>query len=148
MMMVAIAATMCVGFTACSEDKEPEFVDTGISLQGKWELTEHGSTNVLSSLEFRKDGTYVYIGTDKSFEGNYQIFEIQKLTGVNLSYIYNGHELEVEFNGTLYKMNVSGSSDFYQWWVYYLPTGQCIFVDSYSNNEFIQHFDAFSKIYD
>lgn len=144
-MAVVFVATMCVGFTSCSKDKEPEFVDTGILLQRKWGINEYGSTTIISSLEFRNDGTYVYIGIDKSFEGNYKILESEKLTGVKMIDYFNGLELEVEFSGTLYKMNVSGSSDFYQWWVYYSPTGY-IFVDSYSNNEFIQRFGGFTQM--
>ena len=71
----------------------------------------------------------------------YQIFEIQKFTGV-LSFTGIGpsldKEIEYEYDDvTLYKMEVVGSSIFDQLWVYHIDE-VLIIVHFYSNNELVQ----------
>jgi len=77
---VALAATMCVGFTSCSEDdNKEEEVDYSNLIQGKWH-TWYLYQNI---IEFRTDYAFNYkIYNDvhyenltESYEGNYRIIE-------------------------------------------------------------------------
>ena len=147
MMAVAIVATMCVGFTSCSKDKVQPEVDYSNSIKGEWYniITENGHYDYRYCLEFKNNGTYSYVNPGISIEGNYKIFEQKDTTGV-ISTIWMGNVFEVEFDGHLFKMNVSGFSDFDQWWVYFSSKGgMSIIIESYSNNKYIQYFDGFAR---
>ena len=145
-MAVALAATMCVGVMSCGKDKEPEELDYSYSIKRKWlNIITDGGYDLRYGLEFKQDGTYSYVNPDISVEGNYRIFEQKDTTGV-ISTIWMGNVFEVEFVGRLFKMDVSGFSDFEQWWVYYSSKGgMSILIEAYSNNKYIQYFGGFSR---
>ena len=136
-MVVATAATLCIGLTACSKDDKEEDIDKMYLLMYKWVIIwdDSGNYDLRYGLEFRKDGTYSYDTPNESAAGNYQIYEIQKSTRV-ISYSWMGNEIEEENDCTLYKMNMSGSSNFDQLWVYLINYG--LVVHFYSNNELVQ----------
>ena len=140
MMLVAIVATMCVGFTSCSEDEKPEVEDMGYDIMYQWYnvFTEDNDYDSRYGIEFTRNKTYSYITPNESATGDFKIFEIQKSTGV-VSCTWRGNEFERELDYKLYKMDVIGSSNFDQMWVYLLShqVGGII-VHFYSNNELIQ----------
>ena len=142
MMVFALLATMCVGFTACSKDDDkPEEEDKGYVLMGTLWCNMKGEDDHFDTyynIEFNREGTYSYRSSNESAAGNFKIFESQKSTGV-LSYRWWGNENEVEweYDFTLYKMNVIGSSNFDQLWVYYIDRERII-VHLYSNDELVQ----------
>ena len=150
LMAVAMATTLCIGITSCNKDDKPEDIDKRhLLMLYKWVNITNDSGNFDSryGIEFKKDGTYTYGTLNESVAGNYQIFKIQKFTGV-LSFTgiaaFLGVENESEFDGTLYKMNVIGSSNFDQLWVYHSNSGSYIIVHFYLNEELVYK-PAFAK---
>ena len=131
MIVVAMAATLCVGFMSCSKDEEkPVEVDKSHLIQEKWYNTLQGYR-----IEFRKDLTYSYensiVGKG---EGNYKILEIIEDTELR----FNGSE-EV-YNTTLFKLLASGSNAvaFDQIWVYHSRVSNPhIVVEFYAGNELL-----------
>ena len=146
--MVAMAATICVVITTCSNDEErskpDEINNDGITNRFWWNCwTDDFSIDLRYGIRFNSDGTYSYITPTESFAGNYMIFESLKSAGV-VNYSWQTHsDLEMEIDYTLFKMNVTGSSDFDQLWVYLEETGHvinkgAIFVHFYSNNVLVR----------
>ena len=75
LMAVAMAATLCIGFTSCSQDDDkPEDIDKRHLLMYKWVniFTDNGHFDSRYGIEFKKDGTYTYDTLNESIAGNYQ----------------------------------------------------------------------------
>ena len=139
-MMVALAATISVVFTTCSKDEEkPEEINDTIIKGILWySHIINGGQDSRYGFKFNPDGTYSYDTPSESVTGNYKTFESQKSTGV-LKYLWQDNEFEEEWEYTLFKMNVTGSSDFDQLWVYKnSASGGSIIVHFYYNNELVQ----------
>jgi hypothetical protein len=129
-------AAMSVGLTSCSKDDEKDKVlDSSVIMNTLWinMYTDDGHYDRRYGFEFKKDGTYTYNTPGVSINGNYRIVASEKSKGV-ISYVYNNNEWEVEYDGFLYKMQVSGSYDFEQLWVYYLDYDRIV-VHLYSNHD-------------
>ena len=147
--MVALAATISVVFTTCSNDDEkPTEIDNSYFIKGiTWlnYMTDDGSQDSRYGIKFNDDGTYSYTTPTESVAGNYKIFESLKSTGV-ISASWNGNEFEGEYDYSLFKMNVTGNSDFDQLWVYYVsgPIESRLIVHFYSNNILVRK-PAFNK---
>jgi len=148
-MTVALIATICVGFASCSKDKDaPPVIDTGGAIKNKrWSniINDNGHFDMRYGLEFKFDDTYSYITPDRNIAGNYRVFESQKSNEV-ISYTgVDGNEYEHEFDYILYKILVSGSSDFDQIWVYYdQKKYNWIVVHFYFNNELLVYKPTFT----
>ena len=147
--MVAIAATISVVFTTCNSDDEKStkfdnsYFLIGIFWCNYW--TDDGSQDSRYGIKFNNDGTYSYDTPTESVAGNYKISESLSSMGVVSHSWRTQSNIEREIDYTLFKMNVSGSSDFDQLWVY-LENGGFIIVHFYSNNVLVRK-PAFGKYY-
>ena len=141
--MVALAATISVVFTTCSNDDEkPTEIDNSYFIKDIFwysYINEEGHYDSRYGIKFNSDGTYSYTTPTESFAGNYKISETLKSTGV-LSSIWNDNEFEEEYDYSLFKMNVTGSSDFDQLWVYHVSTTTVsrLIVHFYTNNVLVR----------
>ena len=85
-MMVALAVTMCVVFTACSEDDDVEReVDYSGLILGLWERRPHNSQGV---IEFKTNNTYFYESLTENYEGNYRITESERTMYMQIAESY------------------------------------------------------------
>ena len=139
-MLVAMVATMCVGVTSCSKDNDKPEPDYGSTIIGRWSYLTHFSSTgfeIRSIIEFRNSGYSFDNLIFGSGAGDYTILENQKSKGV-ISYSANGFDYEVEYDGVLCKLLVSGSNDFDQMWVYSYQNDwgrKHIIVEFYAHNE-------------
>ena len=139
-MVVAIAAILYVGLTACSKDKDDVVADASYLIRYKWvNVLNHdtGHYDLHYGLEFKYYGTYSYITPSESVAGNYRIIEFQKSTGVINYTGLDGNEHEREYDGALFKILASGSNNFDQMWVYHIKN-DWIIVHFYSNNIIVE----------
>jgi len=142
LMVVAIAATLSVGFTSCSKDDKKEEDPIKITpdyLMIKWFTPSHNKT--FRNIEFKQGGTYFYEDQYRSIDGLYRITE-SKLTNIEQKF-WNVDKVY------LYKIQVSGSNDFDQLLVYYvLPDYiyKVIFVEFYLNDKIVEmdYYDSVS----
>ena len=136
MLMLALAASMCVGLTSCKEDEKKPPADYFRNLTGRWSYTPIGYP-VGYTIVFNSDSTYFY-ETPKlgSGTGKYQI--IQTLENKEIK--YNNGDEEITHKATLIKIGVTPNNDFEQIWVYFFFSGIVyqIVVFYYSNGEFLQ----------
>ena len=135
MMVAVLILAMSVGFASCSKDNEEPEPDKDYSgyLIGKWRWYRSDINFVVTSLEFKADGTYSfeYAGFGSS-DGYYRITEQHPNT--KLSYEVDGYSYEYN-NTILFKMIVSGNNLFDEWWVYYNSSDARIeLINSYLNN--------------
>jgi len=104
MMMVALAATMCVVFTACSKDDEVEHeVDYSGLILGLWECRSYNfQENMLETqgfIEFKTNNTYFYESLTENYEGNYRITESERTKYMRITESY----LKVDSTITYYE---------------------------------------------
>ena len=114
LMLVAMVATMSVGFTSCSKDDDDGSGEVGIStIQRKW-TAQAGAT-----VEFKKDNTVNFVllnGTTPS--GKYTVLDIS-----NTRY--------EDDKAVLFKLDMDqpitiGSTAYQQLYVYYYPNNNIV----------------------
>jgi len=153
-MAALLIAAISVGFTSCSKDNKEPQPDPGI-IMGKWHLNFTSEGDLVDTsyyLEFKRDNTYSYMTENETFNGMYKIIETEKITQTIVEkYIELGGteilERTYDRDTTVFKMLVSGSSDFDQLWVYaFISSGLNvqISISIYSNNNLVQDLGSFS----
>ena len=137
MIAVVLTTAVIVGFASCNKDDKEEVnpVEIGMSylVNVQWVPSFGDEIHV---LEFKKDGTYSYEDRNGIINGIYVVTE-SKLTNIeqrflNVNSVY------------LYKMQVSGNTEFDQLYVYYDihdASYQQIFVEFYLDNEIVERQD-------
>ena len=150
-MTVALITIICVGFASSSKDDNNKPNEHLTTVSGKWgnTLIDGGVGFNFDSrygIEFKYDGTYSYIDPNRSITGNYKVVEKKESKGV-LSYTgFDGNEYEIEYDGTLHKILVSGSLNFDQIWIYVFKNINNIVIHLYANNEFVENLNMFYKL--
>ena len=124
MMLVVLIATI----SSCgNNDNDKDDVINPAYLMRTWDASKSEDKRI---FEFKQDGTYFFETSTGRTEGNYRITESK-----NTKFVYFGDE----YDATLFKMLVTGSSDFDQLWIYYAiytTTGQ-LAIDFYLSNELV-----------
>ena len=136
MMVVALAATMSVGFTSCKEDDiVPPKPDYSARLTGRWHFTPIGFP-VGYTIVFNSDGTYSYENPEQgSGAGNYKILKTLENQEARLEN-RDGDPEKV----TLLIIDVTPKDDFDQLYVYYVIRSKQIAVDYFKNNRLLTGF--------
>ena len=152
-MAVTLIAMMSVSFASCSNDDEN--IDEGIlssdQIMKRWHYYHYisGDTITVYLLEFKKNGTYIFDTPSLGkTEGNYRIAD-----SIKTKYEYSEHltlwnsvpcdtTIHHEYDATLFKIFVSESSIFDQFWMYCYyknPMGSLeMHFDVYYNNEIVK----------
>ncbi len=157
-MAAVLIAAISIGFASCSKDEEkPEPEVTSDVLIRRWPSYQSQQ----GTIEFKKDGTYIYTSESETITGMYRVNETSKvsITYSNRGITYNvdgvlypeGVELEFTYtyDYTLFKLLASsGSSVFDQIWVYYSSKfSQRISVELYSGNEMVRRLGYYDELY-
>jgi len=128
-MMVALAATMSVGFTSCKEDLPQIKPDYSERLIGTWKFNPPWLP-IGYTIEFTGEGTYSYENPEQgSGTGNYKIIRT-----IENQEVRTGDRQGEPDKAALLIIEVTPNDTFDQIWVYYIHQGKLIAVDYYSNN--------------
>ena len=153
MMAVALVAIISIGLSSCSKDDNSS--DKGLLSSSliKQQLHSYfviaGDTVTRYLLEFKTDGTYIFDTPSLGrTEGNYRITDSIKTKYEYIDHLtfWNGVPCDTiiyyEYDATLFKIIVSESNVFDQFWVYcylYNPIYSCaIDFEVYYNNELVK----------
>ena len=148
-MAAVLLTSMIIGFVSCGkENQKPEEQDLSCAdLMGKWaKWITHDVIEPLHFIEFKPNGTYSYVNANETINGFYKVTEKEK--GIYDLLVYNpfdGNEYFSKFDGTLYKMNVSGSNVYDRMFVYFLVETRAevyyyIYIQLYSGDNLVQNF--------
>ena len=153
-MAVALIAMMSVSFASCSKDNKSidEDLIGSYVIQDKWHSFRYlssGDIFTIFILEFKKDGSYIFDTPSLGkTEGNYRITD-----SIKTKYEYTAHYtwwdfmpsdtiIHHEYDATLFKITVTGSSVFDQFWMYFYYPNPNGFIqmhfDVYNNNELVK----------
>jgi hypothetical protein len=144
-----LIAAMSVVFTSCGKDDKIEVISSE-PIMGKWHILTDGQLDQRYYFELKTDNSYSYVSENGIIEGHYKITESEKIItfrinegtlsdGITFIHSVEGVSLS---NFTLFKMLVSGGSDFDQMWVYY---SGAVFVQLYSGNKFVRFLGSFLR---
>ena len=138
--MVALAATMSVGLTACKDDEIK--IDKSRIIMGKWECALDCGGH---RIEFNDNLTYSYGNPELgNGSGTYRILKTLENQEVRL-----GNRDGEPYMATLFIIAVSPNGVFDQLWAYYVPRVNhssstykraLLAVDYYSNNQLLTDF--------